>query len=308
MGSDNIYFIRHQPDKGETDHLYRLLEQNRIAICFDNHPWELRCNETQKSGRSAVGMFEKITGIGAYVFAEYSCGIDGEGKKGLVLYRVRKGAKVGPCRIPKKDDPGFLINKTIECERIRKLYYGDFPVLLAARPIRGTVCQPSRKIWQGFVDLFAHKKEMEIDIKYLHPKMAEKICEKYLREEGVGTTDGKRIKLDYCILGTGGGLKCFDIVGRATDGKKIFAQVKNSTLHKNNERNNVCDEMKRHIKNYDGCHIILLFKPDGKSGKSAAAEEKNVIFFDVGKVFDHYFKTNKTMIADVLGISSEEVA
>lgn len=127
--------------------------------------------------------------------------------------------------------------------------------------------------------------------------MVEQLCVEYLRRKG-----HEEDKLDYCTLRPGKSLAVIDIAGRLGSSKRLFAQVKNTSLSPN-YATELASELEHFIgKSRTEAAVGVLF---GRF-KDAQKYHGPISFVELGDVVRYFRKRNETILNDMIGIGAVE--
>lgn len=217
------YFVRHTRTlAAEREDLRTLFDRDRFAIHYPG-PGEtdLRTIDPSEypsgsSDRTAMKTLNTLLQNGGYVWAQYY--FTPLVKIGFVEPNTeveffdstwaRYESRLG--------DPAIL--KAVPMTKVRTIKSGEQMVLRATRPRQGTISR-----WPSAgqrVEYAVEGRKLELSWKNLSPSQQEVACAEFLREES-----SQLPTLSTLVLPPGRTLKDIDIVGVATDGEKLLAQV-----------------------------------------------------------------------------------
>ena len=181
------------------------------------------------------------------------------GRESCLIGRVEPGSTIEPLEAQWRctDFPGGRIAalKTLRLIDVREVAPEDHAVILVGRPIRGTFMR-----WPSARDTIANLVEgrpLTFQLDRLSPRQHEVLCAEFLRlpdAEAMGLPT-----LRHLVLPTGRTMKDLDLVGVATDGRRLLAQVTLDRLE------NVGWKVQRLLA-YGGdgtTHLILFCRVDG---------------------------------------------
>ena len=303
-----VYFIRHKNEK-RPQIIQSLKEENRIAIFFENRPWNevgkfietgdpnnlppdpKRKKSETTAYRTALKYFEALSQNGGYLFVEYGDAELTKESKGCFFVEIAKGTQVESLNI---SDCSDLIHITLKYTLRTKVNYSHYPVLLAIRPPFSTICITSKRTYPKIA---GYLREPSIllppSLDLLHPKMMEQMCVEYLLKRGLDH-NGENSKLDYCFLKPGKNLAYIDIAGRLNNGQILYAQVKNSPINKRDEAN-----FKKFIQDQSNVAAVI-FADFNKDNQNAYSLKESIHYIDIQDVFNE-FKHNNQMMEDMIG-------
>lgn len=304
-----VYFVRHnflhymEQNKGESDADFeqrkaspewnfaqQMLAEKKFAYghCRHSHRECLNGNFREEEGfakaHSAAKMFAEMLAAkdDALVVAEYELyDLPAKASYKKVLFGKIDSKEVEDCF----NKNGFPM-KTLHFapDTVRELKIEDYPVYLAARPPYTTVCRPQSCFFTCCIPVIYDGKPLKADVKLLHYKMLEQLCEEYLRRFGV---EGVRMTNTICKVGKS--LSVFDIIGRLENGKKVFAQVKADRED---------DTAERYLRLYkESDKACYLFFDDCRAGENRRR-------IAVSEVFGRFAESawGRKMLADMIGI------
>jgi hypothetical protein len=162
----------------------------------------------------------ELSNNGGYVCAQY------RGYEACLIGRVSPGTPIEPVyaqwRRSSYDNPRRpAVLKTVRLDRVKIVSPLDHAVLLVGRPIRGTFMR-----WPNARDTIRALVEGEplsVNVGRLSPDQQEIMCSEFLRTPEATAMGLPR--LEHLLLPTGRTLKDLDILGIASDGHPLCAQV-----------------------------------------------------------------------------------
>jgi len=312
------YFIRHKENKKNLEasrkEIIELFDTRRIAIFFDNEPWETVFDEinekphslyftseyckdkmnSSKGYKTALKAMNSLSKDGGYVFAEYCSSYIGEEKKsGCILGKISPNSKIERFN----SNCGSLISEVslqLDSSNIKTINYFEYPVLFAIRPPYGTICCPNRNTYSSIAENLFEGKNLELSCNLLHPKMVEQMCVEYLYQVGLDVQN-ENLKLDYCSLKPGKTLAQLDIVGRLKNGQKIFGQVKND------DSSNQLHSEEYFFKHISPEIIGVFFS---RFDKDIEVIGTNTFKINIDMIFKYFKDKKPILIKDMIGIDN----
>lgn len=209
-----IYFIRHNFNQREI--INPILEkQKRIAIHFNDEEYtELeQFSNSAKTNKflNAWKWFSELRQNAGIVVAQYQSNY-------CYIGRVKPNTQV--VFLDELKTEGLYGYKTLKMVSPQKVDYCQFPLLSAIRPMYSTISPIAERNYDYI--MYAYEKEdLKFDLKNMHYKIQEQMCEEWLRSE----ICPQEYRIKYCLLKTGEYMEALDIYGRTYSGKKLFAQV-----------------------------------------------------------------------------------
>lgn len=249
----NTYFARHTANLGVDDATRQLLwDRNVVAIHFpgdgDADTTSLDPEDYDGPGRTAMRCLAKIAKAGGYVCAEH------HGHDEVQLGSIPPDSRIELLRGMWGSHSGrrgrTAILKSLTLTSVKKVSPADYAVLLVGRPRRGTL-NPWRSAGSR-VECLVEGRPVDRALASLFERQQETLCNEFLR-----TSEAAALSLPTLAslaLPVGRTMKDLDIIGLATDGKPIFAQV---TFSKPDA---VQWKLKR-LRRYDnghGCYLLMF--------------------------------------------------
>ena len=224
----NTYFIRHTVKLDIDDETRRDLWQGRrIAI---HYPYpksgklgpkdasSLNPDDYAASGRRALKALVELAKEGGYVCAQH------HPEEKWMVGRVSKGSKIeifkGKWGATEHEGRTAIL-KTLRLSKVKLVSPLDFAVLSVGRPRQGTITR-----WHlagRRVETLVTGKRHTPQLSDLSFRQQEILCTEFLRLPA--TASFRLPRLSHLLLPTGLTMKDLDIIGIATDGKKLLAQV-----------------------------------------------------------------------------------
>jgi hypothetical protein len=284
------YFIRHTKNMGVDQALRdRMWKEPRVFI---HYPWDKNTGKRhrvdsrskhfedyERGAKWALRRMLQLGRTGGYVCAHYP-----EHEKWLVGL-VPENSRVQLCQgmWKKGDRPkghnGIAIVKTLRLKKSCLIFPDDYAVLQTAQPRQGTIMR-----WRSArdaIEAIVLRKKIRRSFDALDATNQETMCAEFLRLPAA-----KKLGLPQlaCLLrDVGRTMKDLDIVGIATTGRRIFAQV---TYYSNDSKNALEKrEALRKFKGHKGTHLILFCnceKPVSKNG---------ITVFPIREIYRYFCKT-----------------
>jgi hypothetical protein len=274
----NTFFIRHTHQLSISDETrQKLWDDQLIAIHFPvncDGSWEnngdnrsLNPADYIGSGKKSMNRLCELARFGGYVCAEY------HGKSEILIGKIDPESEIS--LLEGKWNQGLdrvAVLKTLRLTNTKKISPNSYAVIAASRPRMGTISRwPSvRNAISLLVD--GHKPPPSWEM--LSTSQQELGCSEFLRLEEISQFGLPR--LQALILPFGGTLKDVDIIGIATDTKKIFAQV---TFFDFNSARTKLDKLRKFV-DPSSAHIILFCKCD------THFKQDDIHIFPVNEVFN----------------------
>jgi len=249
----DTYFIRHTRDIAIDDQTRQtLIDDGRIFIHYPNYPEGLRSEDNDtfdptqhdRKGGGVVRRFVELSRTGGYVCAEY------HGLKGWIVGFVEPQTTPEIFEGRWRDWDRVAKLKTIKLTKIGHITEGAGAAMLSARPRQGTFGR-WWKAGRSVIRLVDGLTE-DIELADLSPDQQEIVCSEFLR---IHSSDGLP-RLAHLVLPTGRTMRDIDILGVATDGKPLVAQVTYAA------RNQVGYKLDRLIPFVETAHAILFCDTD----------------------------------------------
>lgn len=178
-------------------------------------------------------------------------------------------------QIEKLEEYGNRIYKVVQMEKVREVFYKDYPLLLAVQPRQMTLNGwPSAK---NTLESILGMKELEIGVRSLAPQQIEVICYEYMRYKGI---------IQVLRMPIGRALKDIDIWGLDGQCNDVIAQV---TLADNPK---VISEKVERLKSYKGMAHIFF----GPSSCENAVEHGSMKYIPIELAFQTLLATGKDSI------------
>lgn len=179
MSDEKVYFIRHQVKEYSSGDISELKKDKKIAIFFENLPFENVVKNIDYSGneieyneeyfkkhpnpkyKSALKYMWTLAKYGGLVVAEYNS------EKECYIGRVRPSTKIDVFKEKIKDK----FNVTLQLSDVKIIEYADYPVLPAVRPPYGTICNPHASFFTDIIPAIYNNDLSNIEIRreLLHP-------------------------------------------------------------------------------------------------------------------------------------------
>jgi len=283
------YFIRHPRDKIAVDDKTRkrMWSERRIFI---HYPWDKSGNKKSDSksknpedyeggAKRALGALKKLATEGGYVCAQYSEDVKwlvGLLPKGSRIHLVK--GKWRPGSSPPNGHDGIAIIKTIQLHNSRLVNPYEYAALQSAQPRYGTI-----KRWpsvQDSIEKIVRKQKRQITFNRLGAGDQEVMCAEFLRQR-----ENKHVGLPQliCLLrDVGRTMKDLDILGIASDGKRILAQV--THLSWNSSKAQAKFEKLKKYWSKKGVHLLFFCDCDSRMKRD------RVMVFPIHKVYDRFIK------------------
>lgn len=231
----NTYFVRHNTGIWIDDETRRRLwEGDKIAIHFGRHPYVSKkmtrdCSSINPedyvgSGKSCMRTLVELASEGGYVCAEHYP--HPEWMVGFVKPHSKieklKGRWRDDCELKGK----VAALKALRLTRVKRIDPLDFAVLSVGRPRQGTIMR-----WHlagKTIENLVEGRRRRPQLSDLTPRQQEILCSEFLRLQELGRL--RLPRLAHLLLPTGHTMRDIDIIGIATDGKRLLAQVTFSPL------------------------------------------------------------------------------
>jgi hypothetical protein len=225
----NTYFIRHTEKldvNGDTRR--QLWEGHRIAIHYpENRNGKLKSKDNPSrepsdyrgKGKSCVKILNNLADTGGYVCAQYYQ------QEKLMLGIVRPNSKItllkGKWGTKNGRQGRQAVLKTLHLTKVKFVEPINSAVLLVGRPQQGTIMRWHRA--GDAIENLIKGRRTKRQLSDLHYTQQEILCSEFLRLSNSKSFDLPR--LAHLLLPPGHTMKDIDIIGIATDGKKLLAQV-----------------------------------------------------------------------------------
>lgn len=293
MNKAETYFIRHTWDCSVDEKTReRMWKSRRIFIHF---PWDTqrkrlnydkrRTNSTSTnpgdyngSDKRAINALRNLADNGGYVaahFAEHEQWMLGFAPpQKIKLVRGRRRPDY-PHPAPKAHN-GVEILKTVRLRNARLISPHDYAALQSAQPRQGTVMR-----WPSVGDLvesIVRREKRRVTFDRLGANDQEILCAEFLR-----LAEARRLGLPQLVSlqrDVGRTMKDLDILGIASDGKRIMAQVTHYPLAESAEK---FTKLKKYQNGQT--HLILFCDSEKRS------RVDRVLVFPIREVFERFGKT-----------------
>jgi hypothetical protein len=233
-------------------------KERRIFIHF---PWDKSGNERadtrsknpedyEGGHKRAISALQRLAFEGGYVCAHYV-----EQDKWLMGFvppksKVQLFAGSWKPESRPKGHNGIAIIKTIRLHKARLVSPHDFAALQSAQPRQGTIMR-----WPSVGDLvesIVSKQKRKVTFDRLGADDQESVCAEFLR---LGKIKQNILPKLACLLrDVGRTMKDLDILGIASDGKRIMAQVTHYSLEASREK---LEKLKKY-QSSRGSHLLLF--------------------------------------------------
>ncbi len=283
------YFIRHTWNKVSVDDKTRkrMWRERRVFIHF---PWDKTRNQHYDSrsknpegyevgNKRALSALQRLATEGGYVCAHYS-----EQDKWLMGFVPPKSkVRLFRGRWTPEDRPkghnGVAIIKTVRLHKACLVSPHDYASLQSAQPRQGTIMR-----WPSVGDLVAaivRKERRQVTFDRLGASDQEVMCAEFLR---LGKMRQDILPKLVCLLrDVGRTMKDLDVLGIASDGKRIMAQVTYDPLETSGARKKL-DKLKKYQSNR-GVHLLLFC--DSKKRSRIGG----VSVFPIREVYERFCRT-----------------
>jgi len=269
------YFIRHSSQLNISELTrQKLWDERRIAIHYpkdldgelqsvDNN--SLNFDDYCGVAKSVMKRFQALGREGGYVCAQYY------GQSDLLLGTIVPNSKVKLIHGTWGSSERHAVLKTLQLVDTKLLQSTEYSVIAASRPQQGTISR-WHAIGDGIAALIENRK-VQLSWKTLSPQRQEVGCSEFLRLPDALNFGLPQLK--SLLLPVGKTLKDVDLIGIASDGKRIFAQVTYSNILE------VAWKVKRlhQFVSSKKSHVILFCNCDAHSVK------EGVHIFPVQQVF-----------------------
>ena len=179
----------------------------------------LESSDYSGSAKKAMKCMRQIAEFGGYVFAEYWW--QNEAIIGFVPPDSQIQILSGKWGSVHGYSDRIAILKTLSLQRTKYIRPSDFAVTFVARPRQGTIMR-----WPRAGDVIKNAVEgisSEESLADLSPDQQETLCSEFLRSPQA--VDFGLPQLAHLTLPVGRTMRDIDIIGLASDGKSLFAQV-----------------------------------------------------------------------------------
>jgi hypothetical protein len=225
----DTYYARHTW-RMDVDEATRqsIFEAKQIAVHYPNHSDGVLHDEDIRSknpgdhdarGRRALNALNGLATTGGYVLAEY------HNKNEVLIGCISPGTEIlfleGKWGDLHKLSGRTAVLKTLQMNRVEKIFTADATVLLAGRPRQGTLMKwpRVRTMVQNLVEGVTEPQSLAD----LSPAQQEIMCSEFLRQPEAAA-HGLPV-MQTLLLPVGSTLRDLDIYGITSDGRKIAAQV-----------------------------------------------------------------------------------
>ena len=293
MKKTETYFIRHTWECSVDEKTReRMWNSHRVFIHF---PWDSQRkqrgynnrrtdstsanpNDYDGSDKRAIKALRALADNGGYVAAHFSeheewmLGFAPPQKIKLVR-GVRRSDYPHPA--PKSHN-GVEIIKTVRLRKTRLISPHDYAALQAAQPRQGTIMR-----WPSVGDLvesIVRRQKRQVTFDRLGANDQEILCGEFLRLPEARRLGLPRLVSLQCDIGRT--MKDLDILGIASDGKRIMAQVTHYSFEAS------ADKFEKLKKYQNGRTYLVLFCDSEKCSKIAG-----VLIFPIREVFERFGKT-----------------
>jgi len=281
------YFCRHTKALDIDDETRkRLWDERRIAIHFphdkrgtlpeDKDNSSVAPEDYAGSGHRAMKALARLAAEGGYACAQH------HGYEQVQVGRTDPGSKIellhGRWGKVWGLEGRTAILKTLQLQKVKVVNPCDYAVILVGRPRQGTLMR-----WPNagkLIENLVEGKEGQVTLETLSPDQQEILCSEFLRSQDI-----RRFGLPclaHLILPVGRTMKDVDILGLATDGKRIFAQVTFASFKQATWKM----ARLRKYKSAGGSHLILFCDIDSPTVID------DVTVFPIGTVFQAFTSTD----------------
>lgn len=294
---EKLYFIRHKFKTLSSDIEEYCRANSCVAIHFNtefHHDFSdySEMAKEKKNFKQAFSLFKELGQTGGVVVAEYNTNefCIGEVVPETIIEAFNYGMQVG-----ESDD----YYKTLKLRNVKGPFsYADYPLVSALRPPFVTICGLNDYSKNIILHLFKNN-ALALDVRNLHPKMLEQMCEEWLRTDLAG-----ELKIKFGLLKTGKTLPIIDIYARTSKGDDLYVQVthasdKSKVLAK-------ASKMQEYLeKRTDEREAIGVFF--GPSISAQFLAESRLIFIPIEGVFSQLVELPdySEMLKTMIGINSQ---
>src|SRR5207247_6026751 len=231
----NTYFVRHNTGIWIDDETrQRLWKERRIAIHFGRYPYTTKkmtrdCSSISPdayrgSAKSCMRTLVDLAREGGYVCAQHYPHTD------WMLGLVRPHSKIQLLKGKWRDDRDLrgevAVLKTLRLTKVRLVKPLDYAVLHVGRPRQETIMRWHRA--RKTVENLVEGRRLKPDLSDLSPDQQEILCSEFLRLPEAAALG--LAQLAHLILPTGRTMRDIDIVGIASDMRRLYAQVTFASL------------------------------------------------------------------------------
>lgn len=294
---EKIYFIRHKFKELSPVIEGHCKENKCVAIHF-NTEFHLDFSDyseeakEKKNFKQAFSLFKELAQKGGIVVTEYNTSefYIGEVSPDTTIEAFNYGQQIG-----ESDD----YYKTINLQNIKGPFqYSNYPLFSALRPPFVTICGLNDFSKNIILHLYRNT-ALALDVRNLHPKMLEQMCEEWLRTDLAG-----ELKIKFGLLQTGKTLPTIDIYARTSAGKDLLVQVTHAS-----EKSKVqakATKLQEYLNNKiaDRESIGLFFSP---AETERYLTGTNLIFKSIESVFAQLTQLPdyKEMLKSMIGINDQ---
>jgi len=275
------YFARHTRDLDIDDATRRILWEGRlIAMHFPGDGEEdtssLNPEDYEGAGQKAMRLLVELASIGGYVCAQYQ-GYD-DVQVGKALPRSKIELLYGKWGKLHGHEGRPAILKSLRLNSVKIVKPSDYATILVGRPRQGTLNR-----WPSagpLIESLVENRGIDPVLASLSFRQQEILCSEFLRLPEAATL--QLPTLASLVLPVGRTMKDVDVIGLATDGRPIFAQVTFS------EPARAPWKLERLLKYHDtrGCHLLLFCDVE------EIAEQQGVTLVPLRKVFTSFTATD----------------
>jgi hypothetical protein len=226
------FFVRHAGKLDlDDDTLEKMWKERKIGIHYprDNHNSEsqgrdstsINPNDYDGRAHSAMEALVELARDGGYV-----CACFRTHKQQLLIGKVRPNSRIellyGRYGQMKPEFQGRqAVMKVLRLHKVRELLETDHPTILVGQPQQGTIVHWRRV--GNLIRSLVKGERPQVGLNLLGTAQQETMCSEFLRTPHSGLPT-----LVHLLLPVGRTMKEVDILGLATDGRRVFAQVKYS--------------------------------------------------------------------------------
>jgi hypothetical protein len=275
------YFIRHTKGIGiENETRERLWQERRIAIHFPytakapaaaEDSTSLDPDDYAGAAKKCLRILLELAKDGGYVCAQHYP------KEKWMLGMVRPNSKVELLKGKWIGGNRTAVLKSLTLSQVRLVDPLEYAVLAVGRPRMGTLMHwhRARKTVEDLVERRAGK----VQLSDLAPSQQEILCSELLRLPEAGKL--KLPRLAHLLLPTGRTMRDIDILGVATDGKKLVAQV---TLSSSTDARWKLERLMAY-RDSSQAHLVLFCQCEGPT------QENGVTVFPIQQAYDVFTST-----------------
>lgn len=295
---EKIYFIRHNFKELSPVIEEHCKKNNCVAIHF-NTEFHLNFSDyseeakEKKNFKQAFSLFKELGQEGGIVVAEYK-------NSEFYIGEVTPDTTIEAFNYEKQSGKPDDYYKILNLQNIKGPFsYSDYPLVSALRPPFVTICGLNDFSKNIILHLYRNT-ALALNVKNLHPKMLEQMCEEWLRTDLAG-----ELKIKFELLQTGKTLPTIDIYARTSKGKDLLVQIthasgKSKVLAK-------AIKLKDYLTNRTGDRksVGVFFAP-AESERHLA--EIDLVFISIESVFDQLIKSPdyREMLKTMIGINDQQ--